>query len=84
MLSSEVVVALALGIPSLFVALAALWIAYLTYIKQSPSVAATHVAAPTWPSQQHPPLDPDDNRIVFRPQAMFPGAPPLRRRPVDG
>ena len=86
MLSSEVVVTLALGIPSLFVSVVALWIAYLTYTKQSPSPPTSRIAS--WPSQYPPPLlfpnsdilassggyysgGGDDDPLV--PQAMFPG-----------
>ncbi|KAK8065017.1 hypothetical protein PG997_011764 [Apiospora hydei] len=93
MFSPEVIVALALGIPSLFVAVAALWIAYLTYTRQSPP----HVNRTTsWPPFSYPPLSPsggsswassgcsvgDDDPAV--PQAAFPAeGQPVRRRPVE-
>ncbi|KAK8032648.1 hypothetical protein PG990_002382 [Apiospora arundinis] len=60
MLSSEVIVALALGIPSFFVAFASLWITYLTYKKQSPAVPAN--CNPFWPVQQNPLLYPNGGR----------------------
>ncbi|KAK8113531.1 hypothetical protein PG984_014057 [Apiospora sp. TS-2023a] len=96
MLSSEVIVALALGIPSFVVAVAALWIAYLTYTRQ-------HLAPPinrpisSWPSDQYPLLSPNgsggtwassgynsrDNGPVV-PQAAFPAeGRPVRRRRVN-
>ncbi|KAK8058021.1 hypothetical protein PG994_008469 [Apiospora phragmitis] len=88
MLSSEVIVALALGIPCFFVAVATLWIAHLTYIKQSPPVPANRIG--TWPSQYS-----DggtwacsgysvsvDGPVV--PQAAFPAeGRPVRRRRVN-
>ncbi|KAK7963420.1 hypothetical protein PG996_008889 [Apiospora saccharicola] len=86
MLSSEVVVALALGIPSFFVAVAALWIAYLTYTRHhppAPSNRNTSWPSPyqsflqnggTWPGEEGP--------IV--PEAAFPAeGRPVRRRRVN-
>ncbi|KAK8099858.1 hypothetical protein PG999_010232 [Apiospora kogelbergensis] len=95
MLSSEVVIALALGIPSLFVAVAALWIAYLTYTKQPPSLPTSRTAY--WPSQYPRTLifpNSDipassggcyvgrDDEDPLAPQAVFPGGRPLRRRRI--
>ncbi|KAK8099861.1 hypothetical protein PG999_010235 [Apiospora kogelbergensis] len=89
MLSSEVIVALALGIPSLFVAAAALWVAYLTYAhsRDRESLSSTSaVRVPSWPSQ-YPLLAAADawtgngppSPVI--PHAAFPGS--FRRR-VNG
>lgn len=54
-LTTEVIVALALGVPSLLVAAVALWIAYLTYThsREPPSMHRI----PSWPSQ-YPSMSP--------------------------
>ncbi|KAK8004574.1 hypothetical protein PG989_004293 [Apiospora arundinis] len=89
MLSTEVIVALALGIPSLFVAAAALWVAYLTYAysRDRESLSCSSSARiPSWPSQ-YPLLAATDSWIgngypsSVLPQAAFPGS--IRRR-VNG
>ncbi|KAK8004573.1 hypothetical protein PG989_004292 [Apiospora arundinis] len=91
MLTTEVIVSLALGIPALLVAAAALWIAYLTYAfsRQSHASVST-IRVPLWPAY-YPTLFPtagsnsssyrllsiaDDGLIV--PQPVLPG--PVRRR----
>ncbi|KAK7968065.1 serine/threonine phosphatase 2C ptc2 [Apiospora aurea] len=49
-LSTEVIVALALGVPSLLVAAVALWIVYLTYAhSREPPPSMNRI--PSWPSQ---------------------------------
>ncbi|KAK6815769.1 hypothetical protein PG987_016535 [Apiospora arundinis] len=86
MLSTEVIVALALGIPSLFIAAAALWVAYLTYThsrNREPltSPSATHISS--WPPQ-YPLLTTSYTWInngppgPVIPQAALPGS--IRRR----
>ncbi|KAK8034046.1 hypothetical protein PG993_009041 [Apiospora rasikravindrae] len=84
MLSPEVIVALALGVPSLFVAVAALWIAYLAYLRQPPG-APLHHTTPSWPTDQYPLLAPNGGRgHPVMPQPAFQAeARPARRRPVE-
>ncbi|KAK8058020.1 hypothetical protein PG994_008468 [Apiospora phragmitis] len=91
MLTTEVIVALVLGVPALLVAAAALWIAYLTYAfsrESHSSLLAAHV--PLWPAH-YPSLFPDAGSWASSPRLSsvsadglpvpppaFPG--PLRRR----
>ncbi|KAK8032650.1 hypothetical protein PG990_002384 [Apiospora arundinis] len=86
MLSTEVVVALALGIPSLFVAAAALWVAYLTYAysrDRDSHSSSSSARIPSWPSQ-YPLLAAADSWTgngypsSVMPHAALPGS--IRRR----
>ncbi|KAK8004571.1 L-Aspartase-like protein [Apiospora arundinis] len=91
MLSEEVIVALALGVPSLLVAAISLWIAFLTYNTSRSSFSPPASRVPSWPGAQHPtPFDagawPSSGSFLHNardhvnaPQAAFPG-PSLRRR----
>lgn len=57
MASDEVIVAIALGLPSLIVAVLALWVAYLTFENSRPAAKYTHPRNPgrisSWPSPDH-------------------------------
>ncbi|KAK8099859.1 hypothetical protein PG999_010233 [Apiospora kogelbergensis] len=81
MLSPEVTVALVLGVPSLLVAVAALGVAYLSYLNQRPQTSADDFV-PGLPPQQHQLLDRNVGPPV--PQAVLPGNidHSLRRRPA--
>ena len=85
MASEEVVVALALGIPSLLVAAISLWIAFLTYAHSRSPLILRASRTPSWPEPHQPAFNTGDGSLFHR--ANGPIVPPptfsgesLRRR----
>ncbi|KAK8099860.1 hypothetical protein PG999_010234 [Apiospora kogelbergensis] len=85
MASQEVVVALALGIPSLLVAAISLWIAFLTYTHSRPAPLLRRSRTPSWPEQHQPTFDAGNGSLfhgangpIFPPPAF--SGESLRRR----